>query len=48
VDTFRGARHQAWLTDVLEQMVNGKVNRRSLESLLPWVWRDAKCAAVAA
>jgi hypothetical protein len=33
---------------VLEQMVGGKVNSRSLASLLPWAWRDAKRTAVAA
>jgi hypothetical protein len=39
---------QAWLTDVLEQMVSGKVNSRSLASLLPWAWRDAKRHAITA
>jgi hypothetical protein len=38
----------AWLADVLEQMVSGKVNNRSLASLLPWAWRDAKRAELAA
>jgi hypothetical protein len=33
---------------VLEQMVSGKVNSRSLVSLPPWAWRDAKRAALAA
>jgi hypothetical protein len=29
-------------------MVSGKVNSRSLASLLPWAWRDAKRLAIAA
>ena len=45
---LNGVDPQAWLTDVLEQMVNGKVNSRSLASLLPWAWRDAKRAKLAA
>ncbi len=36
----------AWPTDMLEQMVSGKVNSRSLAPLLPWVWRYAKYAAL--
>jgi transposase len=45
---LNGVDPQAWLTDVLEQMVSGKVNSRSLASLLPWAWRDAKRAELAA
>jgi hypothetical protein len=45
---LNGVDPQAWLTDVLEQMVSGKVNSRSLASLLPWAWRDTKCAELAA
>jgi hypothetical protein len=45
---LNGVDPQAWLTDVLEQMVIGKVNSRSLASLLPWAWRDAKRAELAA
>jgi hypothetical protein len=45
---LNGVDPQAWLTDALEQMVSGKVNNRSLASLLPWAWRDAKRDAVAA
>jgi hypothetical protein len=33
---------------VLEQMMSGKMNSRSLASLLPWAWRDAKRHAIAA
>jgi hypothetical protein len=45
---LNGVDPQAWLTDVLEQMVSGKVNNRSLASLLPWAWRDAKRVELAA
>jgi transposase len=45
---LNGVDPQAWMADVLEQMVSGKVNSRSLASLLPWAWRDAKRDAVAA
>ena len=45
---LNGVDPQAWLTDVLEQMVSGKVNSRNLASLLPWAWRDAKRAELAA
>jgi len=45
---LNGVDPHAWLTDVLEQMVSGKVNNRSLSSLLPWAWRDAKGHAIAA
>jgi hypothetical protein len=45
---LNGVDPQAWLTDVLEQMVSGRVNSRSLASLLPWAWRDAESAALAA
>ncbi len=39
---LNGVDPQAWLTDVLEQMVSGKVSSRSLASLLPLAWRDAR------
>jgi hypothetical protein len=45
---LNGVDPQAWLTDVLEQMVSGKVNSRNLAALLPWAWRDAKRAKLAA
>jgi hypothetical protein len=45
---LNGVDPQAWLTGVLEQMVSGKVNSFSLASLLPWAWRDAKRAELAA
>jgi transposase len=38
---------QAWLTDVLEQMVRGEVKSTELETLLPWTWREARRAAAA-
>jgi hypothetical protein len=45
---LNGVDPQAWLTNVLEQMVSGKVNSRNLAALLPWAWRDAKRAKLAA
>lgn len=33
---------------MLEQMVSGKVNNRSLVWLLPWAWLYAKRAALSA
>jgi len=45
---LNGVEPQPWLTDVLEQMVGVRVKNRSPASLLPWAWRDARRAAVAA
>jgi hypothetical protein len=37
---------QAWLTDVLEHMVSGRIKAHELERLLPWT-RQAERVAVA-
>ena len=44
---LNGVNPQAWLTDVLERMVTGRVRSTALETLLPWTWRDAQRAAAA-
>jgi transposase len=31
----------AWLTDVLERIVSGRTKRNQLQSLLPWIWKNA-------
>jgi hypothetical protein len=46
--TLNGVDPQAGLIDVLEQTVSRKMNSRSLAPLLPWAWRDAKRAELAA
>ena len=35
---------QAWLTDVLTQIVSGQVKQTELASLLPWNWKAARKA----
>ena len=45
---LNGVDPQAWLTDALERMVSGEVRSTELVTLLPWTWRDAKRAALAA
>ena len=30
---------QAWLTDVLERMISGRIKAHELERLLAWVWK---------
>ncbi len=35
---------QAWLTDVLEHMVSGRIKAHELERLLPWTWRAERVA----
>lgn len=39
---------KAWPTDLLEQMVSGKVNSSSLAPLPPWVCHYAKFSALTA
>lgn len=34
----------AWLTDVLECVVSGRIKNSELTSLLPWNWKAAKLA----
>ena len=45
---LNGVNPHDWLTDALERMVSGDVNSKSLGILLPWAWRDAQRAALAA
>jgi len=42
-----GVNPQAWLTDVLERMVRGKVRFTELATLLPWNWSKPATAAAA-
>ena len=48
---LNGVEPQAWLTDVLERVVSGRIKAHELERLLPWNWRaeraevDLKAAA---
>jgi hypothetical protein len=35
----------AWLTDVLERMVSGRIKAHELERLLPWTWQAEQVAA---
>lgn len=41
---LNGVDPQAWLTDVLTQIVSGNIKQNQLASLLPWNWKDAKMA----
>jgi transposase len=34
-----GVEPLAWLTDVLERMVSGRIKAHELERLLPWAWQ---------
>ena len=46
---FNGVEPQAWLTDVLERMVSGRIQAYELERLLPWTWKaERPTAAVGA
>jgi transposase len=36
---LNGIEPQAWLTDMLERMVAGRIKTPELERLLPWAWR---------
>ena len=40
-----GVEPQAWLTDVLEQMISGRTKAHELERLLPWTWKAERLAA---
>jgi transposase len=40
-------REQAWLTDVLERTVSGRIKAHELERLLPWTWKAERLAAAA-
>ena len=36
---LNGVEPLAWLTDVLERMVSGRIKAHELEQLLPWNWQ---------
>ena len=42
---LNGVEPQAWLTDVLERMVSGRIKAHELERLLPWTWKAQQLAA---
>jgi transposase len=42
---LNGVEPQAWLTDVLERMVSGRIKNYELERLLPWAWQVERCTA---
>jgi transposase len=43
---LNGVEPLAWLTDVLERMVSGRIKATELERLLPWTWKAERLAAV--
>jgi transposase len=42
---LNGVEPLAWLTDVLERMVSGRIKAHELERLLPWSWKAERLAA---
>src|SRR4051795_9390388 len=42
---LNGVEPLAWLTDVLERMVSGRIKAHELERLLPWTWKAQQLAA---
>jgi transposase len=42
---LNGVEPQAWLTDVLERMVSGRIKASELARLLPWTWQAERRAA---
>jgi transposase len=38
---LNGVDPMAWLTDVLERIVSGRVKANDLQTLLPWNWKPA-------
>jgi hypothetical protein len=42
---LNGVEPQAWLTDVLERVVSGRIKAHELERLLPWAWKAERLAA---
>jgi transposase len=44
---LNGVEPLAWLTDVLERMISGRVKAHELERLLPWNWQAERLAAAA-
>jgi transposase len=45
---LNGVEPLAWLTDVLEQMVSGRIKAIELERLLPWSWKTERLATAVA
>jgi hypothetical protein len=41
---LNGVEPLAWLTDVLERMVSGRIKAHELERLLPWTWKAERLA----
>ncbi len=39
---LNGVEPLAWLTDVLERMVAGRIKVHELERLLPWTWKTER------
>ena len=44
---LNGVEPMAWLTDVLERVVDGRTKAHELHTLLPWNWRPYGAAALA-
>jgi transposase len=42
---LNGVEPLAWLTDVLERMVSGRIKANELERLLPWNWKAEQLEA---
>ncbi len=42
---LNGVEPLAWLTDVLERMVSGRIKATELERLLPWAWKTEQLTA---
>jgi transposase len=42
---LNGVEPLAWLTDVLERMVSGRIKATELARLLPWAWQAERLAA---
>jgi transposase len=45
---LNGVEPLAWLTDVLERMVSGRIKAHELGRLLPWNWKAERLAAAVA
>jgi hypothetical protein len=44
---LNGVEPLAWLTDVLERMVSGRIKAPQLERLPPWAWKAEQLTAAA-
>ena len=44
---LNGVNPQAWLTDVLERMVSGRIKSHALDTMLPWTWKAEQLPATA-